>query len=61
MEDIGSDPEDSFSERLFEELETVAMATESLSPNNTMHAFLVILLENALQKKEKYIFVAQNR
>ena len=61
MEDAESHPEVTFPEHVFGELETVAMAAQPSPLTNTRHAFLVILLENAMQKIEKYVFVAQNR
>ena len=44
----------------FGEHETVAKATWAVSTSNEPHAFLLMFLENATQKAEKYTLVCQN-
>ena len=44
----------------FGEQNTIAKATYAVSAANAKHAFLMLFLDNASQKSEAYIFLAQN-
>ena len=61
VEDLECRPGVTFPKHTFGEQTTVAQATWAVSTANVSDAFLVILLDNAYHKSEKYIFVAQNR
>lgn len=49
-----------YPKHVFGEQETIARATWAVSTATSDHAFLLVFLENAFQKLEKYIFVCQN-
>ena len=61
VEDLECRPGVTYPKHTFGEQTTVAQATWAISTANVSDAFLVILLDNAYRKSEKYIFVAQNR
>ena len=60
VEKLKMKPQMMFPKHVFGEQETIARAMWAVSTATAEHAFLLVFLENAFQKSEKYIFICQN-